>query len=183
MKVTLKHIPHIANRIAIGLNKSGLVTMTHGLDGVSAAAAKVIEENVKKEIALEERVNEIVDENEEQIDFYLADERQLFFMIKKKMAPEFGVIMNYDDRYNDLAHLILDELYENYLAEYDVNENQVRNVIFKAFKAFANAYDKIDTIVYEKIKKMKKEYIVGSLEYEIIYEKLYEEELKKRGMI
>ncbi len=41
----------------------------------------------------------------------------------------------------------------------------------------------IDDIVYEKIKNMKKRYIPGSLEYELIYEKLYEEELRKRGMI
>jgi hypothetical protein len=59
----------------------------------------------------------------------------------------------------------------------------VRNVIFKAFKSFANAYDKIDTIVYEKIKNMKKKYIPGSLEYDLIYQRLYEEELRKRGMI
>ena len=35
----------------------------------------------------------------------------------------------------------LDELYENYILEYKVNDNQVRNVIFKAF---ADAYDKMD---------------------------------------
>jgi hypothetical protein len=91
--------------------------------------------------------------------------------------------MNYDDRYNDVSHTILDELYENYLLEYEVNENQVRNIIFKAFKAFADSYDKIDDIVYEKIQKMEKEYVNGSVEYELIYERLYEEELKKRGML
>jgi len=93
------------------------------------------------------------------------------------------VIMNYDDRYNDLAHLILDELYENYLAEYDVNENQVKNVIFKAFKSFADAYDEIDDIVYDKIRGMEKEVIPGSQDYELLYERFYQEELSKRGML
>jgi hypothetical protein len=104
-------------------------------------------------------------------------------MIKKKLAPEYGVIMNYDDRYNDLAHVILDELYENYLAEYEVNENQIKNVIFKSFKEFANAYEEIDDIVYNKIKNMQKEVIPGSQEYELLYERLYQEELAKRGML
>ncbi|MGC9352069.1 MAG: DUF507 family protein, partial [Sulfurovum sp.] len=103
--------------------------------------------------------------------------------IKKKLAPEHGVIMNYDDRYNDLAHVILDELYENYLAEYEVNENQVKNVIFKSFKEFADAYEEIDDIVYNKIKNMQKEVIPGSQEYELLYERLYQEELAKRGML
>jgi hypothetical protein len=30
---------------------------------------------------------------------------------------------------------------------------------------------------------MEKEYVPGSVEYELIYERLYEEELKKRGML
>jgi hypothetical protein len=30
---------------------------------------------------------------------------------------------------------------------------------------------------------MKKEYIPGSLEYDLIYQRLYEEELRKRGMM
>jgi hypothetical protein len=91
--------------------------------------------------------------------------------------------MNYDDRYNDVSHSILDELYENYLLEYEVNDNQVRNVIFKAFRSFSDAYSAMDDIVYERIKDMKKEYIPGSLEYDLIYERLYEDELRRRGMI
>jgi hypothetical protein len=67
--------------------------------------------------------------------------------------------------------------------EYEVNENQVKNVIFKAFKAFADAFDEIDDIVYEKIKNMKREVIPGSQDYELLYERLYQEELSKRGML
>jgi len=99
------------------------------------------------------------------------------------MAEDFGVIMDYNERYNDLSHTILDELYENYLIEYSVNENQVKNIIFKAFKSFANAYEKIDTIVYDKIKKMEKKYTPNTQEYDFMYQKLYEEELAKRGML
>ncbi len=107
MKVSLSHIPHIASRIAVDLNRSGLVTMTHGLEATAQEAEKILIENIKKEMALEEKVKEIVNANEEQIDYYLADERQLFFMIKKKLAPEFGVILSYEDRYSDIAHQIL----------------------------------------------------------------------------
>jgi hypothetical protein len=67
--------------------------------------------------------------------------------------------------------------------EYEVNDNQIRNVIFKAFKAFSEAYDKMDDTVYEKIQNMEKEYVQGSIEYELIYERLYEDELRKRGML
>ncbi len=57
MKVTLAHVPHLATKISIDLNKSGLVTMTSGLEKVAQEAELVIIESVKKEMALEVRVD------------------------------------------------------------------------------------------------------------------------------
>ena len=183
MRLKPQQTGYVATKIGIDLANAPFITMPKGREAVVEAAKKIIDENLAKEHALDEKVKKILDENYDEIEFQHADERQLFFMIKKKMAAEHGVIMNYDDRYNDLAHLILDELYENYLAEYTVNENQVKNVIFKSFKAFADAFDEIDDIVYTKIRGMEKEVIPGSQDYELLYERFYQEELSKRGML
>jgi hypothetical protein len=183
MRLKAKQTGYVAAKIGIDLANASFVSMPKGKDAVVQACKKVIDANLEKEKKLDAKVEEMLDENYDEIEVQQVKERELFFMIKKRLAPEYGVIMNYDDRYNDVSHTILDELYENYLLEYEVNENQVRNVIFKAFKAFADSYDKIDDIVYEKIQKMEKEYVNGSVEYELIYERLYEEELKKRGML
>ncbi|MFA6144605.1 MAG: DUF507 family protein [Sulfurimonas sp.] len=182
MKVSLSHIPHIASRIAVDLNRSGLVTMTHGLEATARAAEKVLVESVKQEMALEEKVKAIVSANEEQIDYYLADERQLFFMIKKKLAPEFGVILSYEDRYSDIAHKILDELYEEDLINYDVSENRIKNIIYDAITTFIADTNELENAVYEKIKSYKRRVIPGTDEYEILYEKLYKDEVARRGM-
>ena len=183
MRLKPQQTGYVATKIGIDLANAPFITMPKGRDAVVEAMKTIIDENLKKEHTLDEKVKDIIDENYDEIEFQHADERQLFFMIKKKMAAEHGVIMNYDDRYNDLAHTILDELYENYLIEYDVNENQIKNVIFKAFKSFADAYDEIDDIVYEKIRHMEREVIPGTQDYELLYERLYQEELSKRGML
>ncbi len=183
MRLKPQQTGYVAGKVAIDLANAPFVRLPKGKDAIAAKVKEIIDENLKIEHALDAKVKEIIEENYEEIEFQHADERQLFFMIKKKLAPEYGVIINYDDRYNDLSHTILDELYENYLIEYDVNENQVKNVIFKAFKAFADAYDEIDEIVYNKIKNMKRDVIPGSQDYELLYERLYQEELLKRGML
>lgn len=134
MKISLKSIPHIASKVAIDLNKSGVVTMTKGLEPVAHEAEKILIDNVKKEMALEDKADQICEENEEEIDFMLVDERQLFFMIKKKLAPEFGVILNYEERYSDISHKILDELYEEDLIHFEVTENRIKNIIYNAFQ-------------------------------------------------
>lgn len=182
MKISLKTIPHISNKIAIDLNKSGAVTMTKGLEPVAHEAQKILSDNVHKEMRLEEKVDEICDENEEQIDFMLADERQLFFMIKKKLAPEFGVILNYEERYSDIAHKILDELYEEDLIHFEVTENRIKNIIYNSITSFIADDSALQDAVMDKIRTYKKRYIPGTDEFDILYEKLYKEELTKRGM-
>jgi len=182
MKVTLSQVPHIANRIAVDLARSGLVTMTRGMDPIVAEAKKVLEESVKKEAALEARVKEIVTENEDEIDFYQADDRQLFFMIKKKLAPEYGVILSYEDRFSDLAHKILNAIYEEDLINYEVSESRLKNVIYDAITAFIADNAEIEQAVNEKMRSFQKQLIPGTDEYELRYEKLYREELNRRGL-
>ena len=183
MRLKAKQTGYVAAKIGIDLANADFTTMPKGKEAVVEACKAIIDANLEQEKKLDAKVEEMLDANYDEIEFQHADERQLFFMIKKKMASEYGVIMNYDDRYNDLAHTILDELYENYLIEYDVNENKIKNVIFKAFKAFADAYDEIDDIIYKKIRGMEKEVIVGTQDYELLYERFYQEELIKRGML
>ena len=182
MKISLKSIPHIASKISIDLNKSGVATMTRGLEPVAQEAEKILIHNVHQELALEDKAAAICDDNEEEIEFMLADERQLFFMIKKKLAPEFGVILNYEERYSDIAHKILDELYEEDLIHFDVTENRIKNIIYNSITSFISEASEIDDAVMDKIRTYKKKYIPGTDEFDILHEKLYREELLKRGM-
>ena len=183
MRLKAKQTGYVAAKIGIDLANADFARMPKGKEVVVEACKMIIDANLEQEKKLDAKVEEMLEANYDEIEIQQVKERELFFMIKKRLAPEFGVIMNYDDRYNEVSHLILDELYENYLLEYEVNDNQIRNVIFKAFKAFSDAYDKMDDKVYEQIQNMKKEYVQGSMEYELLYERLYEDELKRRGML
>lgn len=182
MKISLKTVPHISNKIAIDLSKSGVVKMTQGLEPVMHEAEKILINNINQEIALEDKVDEICNENEDEIEFMLADERQLFFMIKKKLAPEYGVILNYEERYSDIAHKILNELYEEDLIFYEVTENRIKNIIYNAITSFIADASEIEDAIMDKIRTYKKKYIPGTDEFDILYEKLYKEEMMKRGI-
>lgn len=103
-------------------------------------------------------------------------------MIKKRLAPQYGVILDYEERFSDLAHKILDELYEEDLIQYDVGENLIKNIIYNAMTAFVAEDNELHYAVVDKIKSYKRKYIPGTDEYEILYEKLYKEELQKRGL-
>ena len=69
MKIRLPHAPYIANKIAIDLLNSGFVTLKSGVEPVIQKAQELVEEDIKKETALEERVIEILDDNEDDMEF------------------------------------------------------------------------------------------------------------------
>ncbi len=182
MKISLTHVPHISTKISIDLSRSGYVTMTEGLERVAQEAEKVLEASVKLERALDERVEEILEEHIDAIDDNMADERQLFYMIKKKIAPEFGVLMSYEDRFSDISHKILDAIYEEDLIAYDVPENKLKNIINDSLTSYIADNDEIQDAVMTKIHTYKRKIIPGTDDFEILFEKLYKEELEKRGM-
>ncbi len=183
MRLRLPHAPYVANKVAIDLLKSGLVTFTAGIEPVIKAAQEVIEAELKKEAALDEKVRQLIEENEEEIELTLADAKQLFWMIKKRLAPEYGVILDYEDKYNDMAHKILKKLYDEDLINYDVGDNKVKNIIYDAITGYIKSYDEIEDIVIEKIESYKKRLIPGTEEFELVYQRLFEDELRRRGML
>jgi len=182
MKIRLPHAPYIANKIAIDLLNSGYATFKSGVEPVKEASFEIIEDDLKKELALERKVEELLEENEDEMEFNRIDRRSMFWMIKKKMAKDYDVILSYEDRYNNLAHKILDNLWQKDLMDYSVSENTIKNVILSSLEEYVNSFEDIEDIVIEKIKGMKRELIPGSDEYNIVFERLYREELKKKGM-
>jgi len=68
------------------------------------------------------------------------------------------------------------------LIHFDIEEIRIKNVIYGAMTGFIKGNDAIEYAVYEKIKSYKREIIPGTDDYEILFEKLYREELNKRGM-
>ena len=73
----------------------------------------------------------LLENQEDEIEFYKADYRQLFWMTKKRMANDFGVNLNFEDRFSNIAHLIMDYLYEEDFIHFTVNDNQVKNLIIE----------------------------------------------------
>lgn len=182
MKLRLPHAPYIANKIALDITNSGFVTIFGGMDGLKKIAQELLEEDIRKEMALEEKVHIIMDENEDEIEFMRIDPRQLFRMIKRKVADETSFIINWEDRYNDLAHRIMDAMLKEEVIDFSVSENRVKNVIFKAIDGYLKSFEDIEDIVLEKIEGYKRKLIPGTEEYDMVFQKLYEEELARKGL-
>ncbi|MBL0687502.1 MAG: DUF507 family protein [Sulfurospirillum sp.] len=183
MKIRLPHAPYIANKIAIDLLNSGLVALQSGLEPIIKVAQELIEKDINKEMSLEERVAEILDENEDDMEFMRIDRRNMFWLIKKKLALEYSVVLSYEDRYSDLAHKIMEKIWKDGLVEYRVAENRIKNIIYTAMENYISSFEDVEEEVAQKITRYKRKLIPGSPEYDLVFERLYEEELRKKGLL
>ena len=183
MKIKLQHAPYVANKIALDIFNSSIFDEKASVEHLQKSILEILEQDIKKEISLDEKARILLEENLDEIEFMRADERQLFWMIKKQIAQEIGFPLNWDDRYSHLAHQILYTLVDQKLIAYSLSDNAVKNLIFKAIDSYTKIYDEAEEIVIEKLKNYKRKIVVGSDEYELIFNKLYQEELKKKGYL
>jgi hypothetical protein len=63
----MPHAPYVANKISIDLANSPVVRLTKGRDPVRQIAQEMIEENIKQERLLEERVEEMLEDHIDEI--------------------------------------------------------------------------------------------------------------------
>jgi len=185
MLIKETQVPYIANKVIIDLLNSGFVKFNHGLDKSKSLVEEILMKNVEEERELENEIKEIIEEQKENNEFmfYDVDERELFSMMKRKLAKEDGFILSKTDRLNDLAHTIVEELWNEELIDYEINDGKMKNIVFDAMNSFIKEKHQIEDVVYDKLRNYKKELIAGSEEWELVFNKLYEQELKKRGML
>ncbi len=183
MRMKLHHTPYISRRISRDLVNCDLVEVRKTREEIADEIEKILDQDIEKEHDLDEKVADVLEEQQEEIEYLNADYRQLFWLAKKRMANEFGVILNNEDRYSDIAHKILDFLWEEDYIHYTCSDNKIKNVIFESIDEFLKGFEKADDKVMEKIKNYKRKLIPGTDEYDIVYHRLYEEELIKRGLM
>lgn len=183
MRMKLHHTPYISRRISRDLANCDFVEIRRTKDEITAEIEKILVADIDNEHELDEKVAEILDAQEDEIEFLNADYRQLFWMTKKRMANEFGVILNNEDRFSDIGHQILDFLWEEDFIHYTCSDNQVKNIISVSIDEFIKGFDDADDAVSTKLKNYKRRLIPGTEDYDLVYNRLYEEELIKRGLM
>ncbi len=183
MKLKKQHSNFISRKITKDLINTDFIEIRKDKALITQVCEDIINEDIQKEIDLDNAVDDLLEEQEYEIEALRADYRQLFWMTKKRMANEFGVNLNFEDRFSNIAHKIMDLLYEEDYIHFTVSDNQVKNTISTAVNDFIKGYDEADTLAYEKIKTYKRKLIPGTEDYDAIFNRLYEEELIKKGLI
>jgi hypothetical protein len=83
---------------------------------------------------------------------------------------------------NKVAHVVTDALAEMDELDFIEDRNTIRLEVRKILEEVLNQEEKIDQAARHKIENQKRTILEGSQEWDILYRKYYNEEVKKLGM-
>jgi hypothetical protein len=86
------------------------------------------------------------------------------------------------DKLNKLAHTIADTLAEIDEVEFQEDRNTIRQEARKALETLLTQETKIDAAARQKIASQRRIIPEGSQEWDILYRKYYNDEVKKLGL-
>lgn len=86
------------------------------------------------------------------------------------------------DKANKVAHVVTDALAAADEVDFVEDRNTIRLEIRKILEDLLNQEEKIDNAARQKIESQKRTILEGSQEWDILYRKYYNEEVKKLGM-
>jgi hypothetical protein len=86
------------------------------------------------------------------------------------------------DKVNKVAHMVTDALAEMDDVDFIEDRNTIRLEVRKILEEVLNQEEKIDQAARHKIENQKRTILEGSQEWDILYRKYYNEEVKKLGM-
>jgi len=85
------------------------------------------------------------------------------------------------DKANKVAHVVADALADMGEVDFLEDRNTIRLEIRKLLEELLNQEEKIDQAARHKIENQKRTILEGSQEWDILYRKYYNEEVKKLG--
>jgi hypothetical protein len=86
------------------------------------------------------------------------------------------------DKVNKIAHVVSDALAETPQVEFLEDRNTIRLETRKVLEELLNQEAKIDQMARQKIESQRRTILEGSQEWDILYRKYYNEEVKKLGI-
>jgi hypothetical protein len=86
------------------------------------------------------------------------------------------------DKVNKLAHTVADTLATLDAVEFLEDRNSIRTEARRLLEELLKEEAKIDTAARQKIENQRKTIIEGTQEWDILYRKYYNEEVKKLGI-
>lgn len=183
MRLPEKLVERIVDRIIRELCENERLIEPEDLYSFRKKLIGIFKEAEEEERLLDERTKEILKEKLQMLEETNLDYRTAYRTIRNKLAEEMNIHTSRRERMNQISQRIKELIMEDPTVEiYEepaVIRNRIRNILLEAVKE----EEEIDKEVRERIRSYSRRIVEGTPEWNHLYRRIYEDALKRRGLL
>ncbi len=181
MKLPEKLVEIVSNKIVDGMSKEGLLE-AEDPEIFKKKIISIFKKAQEEEKALDERTKEVLRENLELLEKEGIDYGTAFKAIKARLAEEMNINVNRRERMNQIANMIMDLIMQDETVEIYDDPPVIRRRVLAILREAVAEKEDIDRKVRRRIKEYSPHIVEGTPEWNLLYRRMYEDELRQRGL-
>ncbi|WP_457601099.1 DUF507 family protein [Hydrogenivirga sp.] len=181
MKLPERLVERIANRIVEELSENRIIE-PEDPELFKKKIIGVFKKAEEEEKLLDEKTKEILKEKMNLLEETDLDYRTAFRAVKAKLAEEMKINVNRRERMNQVANMIRDLIMEDETVEIYEDPPLIRKRVVEILREAVKQEEEIERNVRERIRQYSKNILEGTPEWNLLYRKIYEDELRQRGL-
>lgn len=183
MRLPEKLVERIADRIIRELYESERIIEPEDPYTFKKKIIAIFKEAEEQERLLDEKTKEILREKLALLEETSIDYRTAYRTVRSKLAEEMNIHINKRERMNQIALKIRDLIMEDPSVEIYEEPSVIRNRIRQILLDALREEEEIDREVRERIRSYSRRIVEGTPEWNHLYRRIYEDALKRRGLL
>lgn len=182
MKLPAKLVDRVIDNLVKELLERHLVEPENPED-FKEKIAQIINTAIEEDRQLEEEAERLVTEHLHLIENEDIRYKTAVMKVKEKLAEERNIHLEPEERLNQVANKIKKYIETDPQVEIFEHPNYIRRVILEKLKSIIREEREIDKEVRQRIRSYSKKIVEGTPEWRILYNRIYEDALKRRGLL
>ncbi len=182
MKIPARLVERIVNNIVKELTEKHYIEAENE-EEFKKAVFEIINNAIQEEKEIEEEAEKLVEQHMHLIESEDIRYRTAVMKVKEKLAEERNIHLDPEERMNQIAHKIKKYIETDSSIEIFEHPNKIRRKIFEILKQLVKEEKEIDREVRQRIKSYSRKILEGTPEWRILYNRIYEDALKRRGLL
>ncbi|NPA53098.1 MAG: DUF507 family protein [Aquificae bacterium] len=183
MKIPARLVERIVDKIVKDLIEKHYIEVSN-IEEFRQKVLDIINRAINEEKEIEAEAEKLVEQHMHILESEEVRYRTAVLKVKEKLAEERNIHLDPEERMNQVAHQIKRyiETEDPDVIEIFEHPNKIRRVIFEILKQLVREEKEIDKEVRERIKSYSRKIVEGTPEWRVLYNKIYEDALKRRGL-
>lgn len=144
---------------------------------------QIINTAIEEDKQLEEEAEKLVSKHLHLIENEDIRYKTAVMKVKEKLAQEKNIHLEPEERLNQVANKIKKYIETDPEVEIFEHPNYIRRVVLEKLKSIIREEREIDKEVRQRIRSYSKKIVEGTSEWKILYNRIYEDALKRRGLL